>query len=136
MPRPRKYLPPGAREYILAAAEDNALAETKICRALGMGFRAWRRILAEDADAGALWAEALAIERDAIVGKLFDRAMEGDVQAARFMLGARHGLREQGGTGDATRSSVTINLPGSMSAKQYERLITVEPKGLEDGSTA
>lgn len=134
MPRPRKHLPPGAREFILTAAEDGALSETKICRALGIRFRTWRRILRQDEDAKALWQEAMAVERDAVVQKLFERAMEGETAAARFLLGARHGLREQGDTGgDSGRSAVTINLPGSMSRAQYAKLIQVEPEALEHG---
>ena len=132
MPRPRKWLPAGARDYILTCAQDAALAETKICKALGMSYQTWKRILKHDPDAKALWTEALAIERDAVVGKLYDRAMEGDTNAARFLLGARHNMRESGDTAGAEgRSSVTINLPGSMSAKQYEKLIQVEPERVE-----
>ncbi|ORE86039.1 hypothetical protein ATO7_12118 [Oceanococcus atlanticus] len=113
-------------------AEDAALAETKIARALGMSFRTWRRIVREDADAKALWAEALAIERDAVLGRMYQYAIEGDVQAAKFMLAARHGLREQGAGGEDGRSSVTINLPGALTSKQYERLIQpADPLELE-----
>lgn len=132
MPRPRKRLPAGAREYVLQCAEGAALAETKIARGLGMGFATWRRILKTDPDAQALWTEAKAVERDTIVQKLYDRALEGDVQASRFLLGARHGLREQGAAeGAEGRSSVTINLPGSMSAAQYKRMVSVEPEAVE-----
>lgn len=131
MPRPRKHLPSGAREFILKCAEDTALQETKIAKALGMSYATWKKILKHDPDAQALWDEAQAIERDHIVQKLYDRACEGDVPAARFLLGARHGLRENGATeGSEGRSSVTINLPGSMNAKQYERLISVEPEAV------
>ncbi|WP_184947786.1 hypothetical protein [Salinisphaera orenii] len=99
---------------------------TKICRALGLSYKVWKRILRDDEDAQALWEEAKAIERDAVVAKMYALAMEGDVSAARFILASRHGLSEKGDTAGAERSSVTINLPGSMSARQYERLVSVE----------
>lgn len=136
MPRPRRHLPPGARDYVLSCAEGAALSETKIARALGMTFKTWRRILKDDPDARALWDEALAIERDTVVQKLYERAQEGDVAAARFLLGSRHGLRENGTTdADSGRSAVTINLPGALSAQQYARLIQPEQPKLEDDAS-
>jgi hypothetical protein len=127
MPRPRKTLPSGARSHILRCAEDAALQPTKICRALGLSYKVWTRILRDDEDAQALWTEAKAIERDSVVGKMYSLAMEGDVQAARFILGARHGLRENGATDGAEgRSSVVINLPASLDANTYRRLLSVE----------
>lgn len=126
MARPRKHLPPGAKEYILQCASDSSLQPTKICRALGMSYRAFTRVLRDNDDAAALWVEAKAIERDAIVQRLYERALEGDVQASRILLAVRHGMNEKGTTDDGNQSRVVINLPGSMDAKQYQRLIEVE----------
>ena len=117
----------------MACAEQGALQETKIARGLGLAYGTWRRILKDDADARTLWAEAQAAERDQIVGKLHDRAMEGDTNAARFLLAARHGLRENGGTSDDSRSPVTINLPAPMTETQYRRLFEQQPQGIEHG---
>ena len=123
MARKRKHLPPGAKEYILQLAQDNALQETKICKALGLHFETWRRILRDDEDAKALWEHAKAIERDSVLESVYTKALEGDMQAARFLLAARHGMREQGSQGDEqTSGSVVINLPPSMSETQYKRL--------------
>ena len=88
-----------------------------------MGFDTWRRILKDDADAKALWDEARATERDQLVSKLHERALEGDVQAGRLLLAVRHGMRENATTdADSGRGGVTINLPSSMSEAQYRRL--------------
>ena len=117
----------------MACAEQGALQETKIARGLGLAFATWRKILANDTDAKQLWDEARAAERDQIVSKLHDRAMEGDTNAARFLLAANHGMRENGGTGDDSRSPVTINLPAPMSEAQYRRLFEQQPQGIEHG---
>ncbi|MDZ7750006.1 MAG: hypothetical protein U5K43_15485 [Halofilum sp. (in: g-proteobacteria)] len=116
MARPRRGLPRGARDYILAAAENGPLRETAIARGLGLHYDTWRRILRDDPDAAALWKEALAHERDNLVEKMYHRAAEGDVQAGRLLLAVRHGMRENAGAGDDSgRGGVTINLPPSMS---------------------
>ena len=126
MPRPRKHLPPGARDYIMSVAESGALQETKVARGLGLSLEIFRRIIRADEHAAALWREAMAVERDTIVSRMYARALEGDVPAARFMLAARHGLREQDGGDAGQRSSVVIQLPGSMSEEQYKRVMQVE----------
>ena len=132
MARPRKSLPPGAREYLMACACDGSLQETKIAAALGMSYRAWKRVLKDNEDARLLWAEALATERDVIVQSVYAEARGGNIQAARLLLGARHGVRENNeSASDTGRGGVTINLPGSMSAAQYAKLIQVdEPDAL------
>lgn len=118
----------------MACAEQGALQETKIARGLGLAFATWRRILKDDADAKALWDEARATERDQIVSRLHERAMEGDTNAAHFLLGANHGLREQGNTGDDSgRGGVVINLPSSLSESQYKRLFEHQPTGIDHG---
>lgn len=133
MPRRRKRLPPGARAHILECAESGSLAETKVARALGMGYSTWKRIIRENDDAAALWDEALAIQRDRLYESLFDAAREGDIRAARLLLGARHGIHEQGGSDGGSGPRVTINLPGSVSPKEYERLVSQQPEALDGG---
>lgn len=135
MARPRVNMPPGARQFILECAADRALSETAIARGLGMSYRTWKRLLRDNEDAKALWREALATERDNVLQKLFERSMEGDTGAAKFLLAARHGLSENNGkNADSGRGNVVINLPSPVTAAQYKRMIQVEPDALEDGS--
>lgn len=126
MARPRRNLPTGARDFIMSQAESGALQETKVARGLGLSLEIFRRIREEDERAAALWREAMAAERDALVQRLYERAQEGDVKAASFLLGARHGLRENDSGDAGARSSVVIQLPASMSAEQYKRVMKVE----------
>lgn len=121
MARPRKSLPPGARRLILAQAE-NGLAETKVCEALGLNWQQWKKLLAEDEATQKLWEEALAIERDRIVQAMHSQALDGDMQAARFLLAARHGLRENAAQEGESKPNVTISLPPSLTKGEYERL--------------
>ena len=134
MPRPRRHLPAGARDYVLQCAADRALSETAIARGLGMSYATWKRLLRDNKDAQALWREALATERDNVLQKLFERSMEGDTGAAKFLLAARHGLSENNGKdADSGRGNVVINLPSPVTAAQYKRMVQVEPDALEDG---
>lgn len=127
MPRPRKHLPPGAREYIMSVAQSGALRETVVAKGLGLSLDIFRKILREDEHAAKLWREAMATERDAIIQRQYERAMEGDSRAATFLLAARHGLREQdGGDNGQKGGNITIQLPGSMSESQWRRTLQVE----------
>ena len=126
MPRPRKHLPAGAREFIMAQAESGALQETKAARGLGLSLDKFRRIIRDDPDAAALWREALAVERDALVKRLYERAQEGDVKAASYLLAARHGLREADGGDAGQRSSVVISLPAAASERDWRRIVQAD----------
>jgi hypothetical protein len=96
-------------------------------------LKVFRRILRDDEDAAALWSEALAVERDAILAKMYQLAQEGDTKAATFMLAARHNMRERGDEGGDSGARVVISLPGSMSEAQYRRIIQAGP-ALEGGA--
>ncbi len=67
-------------------ATDNGLKESTAATALGIPLKDFRRLIVKNPDARALWDEALSVERDALLGALFNRAMEGDTKAAQFLL--------------------------------------------------
>ncbi len=81
-------------------------------------------------------ADALAAGKqqmhDALCGKLYAKAMDGDTVALLFLLKTRYGYREGDQQGD-TRAHVTIVLPDAMSPEQYMRTINVAPERITDG---
>lgn len=123
MARPRKRLPPGSREIIIAMAREGALTETNIARNLGMTYPTWKRIRDENDDAHDLWLEAKAIARDRIIEKMRDLALEGDTNAAMFLLRALHDVSEKTpDTGDTM--NVIVKLPASMPREEYAKVIS------------
>jgi len=116
----------------MAQAESGALKETTVARGLGLSLQVFRRVLRDDPDARALWDEALAVERDTIIQRMHTLAMEGDQKAAQFLLAARHGLRERNEDNGDSGGRVVIQLPGSMSESQYERMIQADKARLPE----
>jgi hypothetical protein len=114
-------------------AQGGSLQETKIARALGLTLQSFRRIIKNNEDAQAVWEEGLAAERDAILAKMSQLALEGDQKAAQFLLAARHGLRERGGDDGDSGARVVISLPNSMSEAQYRRVMQVEQQSPQIG---
>jgi len=121
MARPFERLPPGSRDALLAMA-GNGLRESTAAQALGVPLHEFRRVITKNPEAKALWQEALSVERDALIGALFNRAIEGDTKAAQFLLAARHGLSER--TEQASdRVNITFQLPAALNPEQYAKLI-------------
>lgn len=123
MARPRRTLPPGAKRYILDQARTG-LSETRIAEGLGLDYKSWKRILEDDPEAKEVWDQALAIERDRLVEKLHELATDGNLNALRLMLAARHGVHESNANGETEQSKVTINLPSSLTSNEYGRLVS------------
>ncbi|WP_271067292.1 hypothetical protein [Caulobacter sp. NIBR1757] len=91
------------------------MSETQIARALGVNYRTWMRVRAEDDRIASALAETRKVEEEELVSILMDKARGGDTTALIFALKGRHGYRDQGnpqGTGDP-KVNVTINLPAA-----------------------
>jgi hypothetical protein len=132
MARPRKTLPAGGLDKIRDLA-SSGVQETVLAKALGLDYRTWQRIRAEDPQAKAAYEEARALERDKLVGALYEKALKGDGPAAMFLLKTRHAYREQGpADGEQQGAQVNINLPASMTPEQWEKLVNVTPKSSGD----
>ncbi len=149
MARPRKNLPAGGLAVIRDLA-SSGVQETVLAKALGLDLKTWRRIRDEDPDAKAAWEEARALERDKLVGSLFEQAVgypaEYDAAGnliraelkpspvpAMFLLKARHGYRDAGpadGGDGGPRVNLTFNLPAPLNGDQYRRLVEVHPEAL------
>jgi len=129
MARPFERLPPGSRDTLLSMAR-NGLKESTAATALGVPLNEFRRVIAKNPEAKALWQEALSVERDALLGALFNKAMEGDSKSAQFLLSARHGMNEKATETPGERINITFQLPAALSPDQYTKLVQNEPAKL------
>jgi hypothetical protein len=118
MGRRKKTLPTNGLETITELAE-RGVTETDIAKALGMSFDTWLRIKTENEEAKHALEAARAIEKDQLVGMLFDKAMKGDSTAAMFLLKTRHGYLEGKQHVSANQVNVQITLPGAKDESQY-----------------
>jgi hypothetical protein len=132
MARPRKTLPPGSRDMLLALAKSGTLKESHAAAHLGISLAEFRRLLKNNEDAAELWAECLAVERDELLDKLHTLAKGGDRAAIQFLLAARHGMSDKApekGPGD--RVQIVFQLPGAMTAEQYQKAVTIPQAMIE-----
>jgi len=90
-------------------------SEVSIARALGINYRTWSRLKAEDERIAAALGETRKFEEDELVGLLMDKARTGDTTSIIFALKGRHGYRDQGAPqgGVEKQVNVTINLPAA-----------------------
>jgi hypothetical protein len=84
-----------------------------------MSFDTWLRIKTENEEAKQALEAARAIEKDQLVGMLFEKAMKGDSTAAMFLLKTRHGYLEGKQHVSANQVNVQITLPGAKDESQY-----------------
>lgn len=92
----------------------------------------WRRIKGEDARAVEALEAGRAVEHDALVGKLFEMAMNGNAVAALFLLKARHGYVEGSRIEHQQNVRITVELPAALDPATYGRLIEQRPDGRGD----
>jgi hypothetical protein len=96
-----------------------------------MPLREFRRVIRDHPDSREVWENALIIERDALLGHLYERSAGGDPKAAQTLLAIRHGLTEKQPAATAA-PSVVINLPGAMDAAQYLQALQPQPPQLPE----
>lgn len=124
MARPRRRLPPGSHDLVKAMIEaGDPITESAIARNLGIGLKTWRRLKEENDDAKELWQIACIAQRDRLIQRMHDRAMEGDTNAGQFLLRALHEVSEQSYKGDDERVGIVVQLPGSMGHDEYMKAI-------------
>jgi len=134
MARPFEKLPAGAKNHLESMAATGLLSESAAARALGMPLDQFRTVIAEHKPSTAIWDNALAVERDQLLGALYNKAVEGDTKAAQTLLAVRHGMSEKQPQGDSGRVSVVFNLPAAMDAAEYMKAVKVEQERIPDGS--
>ena len=128
MARPYERLPRGARSHLESMASHGLLSESAAAVALGMPLDQFRRVIREHGPSREVWEVALAVERDALLGALYDRAVDGDTSAARTLLATRHGMSEKAPAGGGERVSISFNLPAAMTPEQYAKMVSVSQK--------
>ena len=108
-------------EAVLDACR-RGVPETKIARALGVNYRTWIRLRAEDERLASALAETRKIEEEELVSLLMDKARGGELSAIIFALKGRHAYRDVGQPVSAVEQkvNVTINLPAArVSTEDY-----------------
>lgn len=113
-------------EAVLDACR-RGVPETKIARALGVNYRTWIRLRAEDERLASALAETRKIEEEELVSLLMDKARGGELSAIIFALKGRHSYRDVGQPVGATEQkvNVTINLPAARASTE-DYLLAIE----------
>lgn len=131
MARPRRRLPPGSHDLVKAMIEaGDPITESTIAKNLGIGLATWKRLREDNEDAKELWQLACIAQRDRLIQKMHARAMEGDTNAATFLLRCLHEVSEQNYRAEDERIGVVVQLPGSMGHEEYMKVV---PRVLEHG---
>lgn len=133
MARPFTQLPAGAKNHLLAMAENGMLSETKAATALGMPVDQFKAVITDHKPSREIWETALAVERDTLFEKLWNLAQGGDRQAATALLAMRHGLNEKQPSGGGGGVNISFTLPASLDPEQYLKTVQATAKALPDG---
>jgi hypothetical protein len=134
MARPFEKLPTGAKNHLESMAANGLLSESAAATSLGMPLDQLRRVIAEHKPSKEIWDNALAVERDQLLGAMYARAMEGDTKAAQTLLAVRHGMTEKQPKGASERVSVVFNLPQALNPAEYLKSVQVEQERLTGGN--
>lgn len=126
-------LPPGARDALESMAATTGLRESTAARALGMPVSQLRKVIKKNPEAAELWEDCLSIERDVLLDRLWNRTKEGDTNATKYLLAARHGMSEQRPE-KSERVHVTFQLPAAMNPDGY--LASIKPVPIEHAEDA
>jgi len=133
MARPFEKLPPGAKSHLESMAANGLLSESAAATSLGMPLDQFRKVIMDHAPSKEIWQNALAVERDQLLGALYQQAVDGDTKAAATLLAVRHGLSEKQPGGASERVSVVFNLPAAMDPGEYLKAVRVEQDRISHG---
>lgn len=133
MARPFEKLPPGAKTHLESMAANGLLSESAAATSLGMPLDQFRKVIVDHAPSKEIWQNALAVERDQLLGALYQQAVDGDTKAAQTLLAVRHGLTEKQPSGASERVSVVFNLPAAMDPAEYVKAVKVDQEKLSHG---
>jgi hypothetical protein len=121
MSRTKKLLPKGGLEKIRDLA-SHGHSEKDIARALGMAPSTWTRLKDENPEAQDALDAGRSVEHLALYGKLYEKAMGGDIVALLFLLKCRHGYRELADF-PQNAAQIIISLPAAATLETYKPLV-------------
>lgn len=122
---PRKKTVPASRLALITQLAARGVREKDIARAVDMSADTWvrcRDVQPEVANAFEAGRQAM---HDALVGKLYEKAMHGDTIALIFALKIFYGYRDNAEVQEL-RAQVVINLPGATSLDKYRPPLLAE----------
>jgi len=130
---PRKTIPASELKLITADAARGC-REKDIARTLGMSALTWQRIKERDPAVQAAFDAGRQKMHDALIGKLYEKAMKGDTVSLIFACKILLGYREND-VAMEFRPQITITLPDALPAEKYaalegkaQRVLTTEAR--------
>ena len=93
-----------------------------------MSATTWTRIKGDVPAAQDALDEGRSVEHMALFGKLYEKAMAGDIVALLFCLKCRHGWRETADLAPQTNVQITFQIPGALDPADYAKLINPTPR--------
>ena len=114
--------PENAVEIVRKASERGCLT-SQIATALGVSRTTWGLWRERYPELDAAYREGHKVEHDALVGKLFEMAMDGNVTSILFALKCRHGYQDTGGVVVENKVSINFQLPAALSPADYVKTI-------------
>lgn len=133
MPRALKTfdsLPDNALEIIEEMAATG-YREVDIARALDTSWQVFNRIRQENESVANAFEAGRGREHQALVSKLYEKAMKGDTVAALFLLKTRHGYREGHVVEHRSNVDVRLILPEALPAESYGKVVNSLPHNPE-----
>lgn len=123
----KKLTVPASALPIITKLAAKGVRQRDIGRAIGVSQQVWNRqreAQPEVADALAAGQQKM---HDALVHKLYEKAVEGDTVSLLFLLKCRFGYREGDELNSDSKPQVIINLPGAaQDIASYAKGITIE----------
>ncbi len=141
MGRRRKRVPPkldGRSGYeIITEMASRGHREIDIARRLGiMSLSTWARVKDRDPKALAALEAGRGVEHDRLFGKLYEKALAGDIVALLFLLKTRHGYNDRPEPAPV-QAAIQINLPPALGPEDYRKLVAdVKPVAVVEGEVS
>jgi len=120
--RPAKRPPADAVERVRALSAEGH-SPVGIAQQLGIGRKTLDKWRAEFPAIDEAYREGVERERYELHSTLAQKARDGNIVAAMFLLKSRHQYKEGDQSDQGGRPSITINLPGAMSLQQFNTAI-------------
>ena len=121
--RPAKRPPADAADRVRALSAEGH-STVGIAQQLGVGRKTLDKWRAEFPAIDEAYREGVEHERYTLHSGLAQKAREGNIVAAMFLLKARHSYVEGDQRDQGNRVSVTIALPGAMTLAQFNAIST------------